>query len=49
VFVFFAFSFLGYYELTLPSKWSNKVDSASNVGGIIGIACSHAYDFVPLL
>jgi thiol:disulfide interchange protein len=38
VFVFFAFSFLGYYELTLPSKWSNKVDSASNVGGIIGIA-----------
>ena len=38
VFVFFAFSFLGYYELTLPAKWSNKVDSASNVGGIIGIA-----------
>ncbi|MEN8957969.1 MAG: protein-disulfide reductase DsbD domain-containing protein, partial [Flavobacteriales bacterium] len=38
VFVFFAFSFLGYYELTLPSKWSNKVDSASNVGGIVGIA-----------
>ena len=38
VFVFFAFSFLGYYELTLPSKWSNKVDSASNVGGVIGIA-----------
>lgn len=38
VFVFFAFSFLGYYELTLPSKWSNKVDSASNVGGVVGIA-----------
>jgi thiol:disulfide interchange protein len=37
VFVFFAFSFLGYYELTLPSKWSNKSDSASNRGGFIGI------------
>lgn len=37
VFVFFAFSFLGYYELTLPSKWSNSSDSASNKGGFIGI------------
>lgn len=37
VFVFFAFSFFGYYELTLPSKWSNKSDSASNKGGFIGI------------
>lgn len=33
----FAFSFFGYYEITLPNKWSNKMDSASNVGGIVGI------------
>lgn len=37
IFIFFAFSFFGYYELTLPSSWSNKMDSASNTGGLIGI------------
>lgn len=38
VFVFFAFSFFGYYELTLPSSWANTMDSASSkVGGVIGI------------
>lgn len=37
IFVFFAFSFFGYYELTLPASWSNKMDNASNIGGIIGI------------
>ena len=37
IFVFFAFSFFGYYEITLPASWSNKMDNASNVGGIIGI------------
>ena len=37
IFIFFAFSFFGYYELTLPSSWSNKMDSASSTGGIIGI------------
>ncbi|MBT8314219.1 MAG: hypothetical protein KJP26_07135, partial [Maribacter sp.] len=38
IFVFFAFSFFGYYELTLPSSWANKMDAASNkVGGSIGI------------
>ncbi|MGF1558016.1 MAG: cytochrome c biogenesis protein CcdA [Flavobacteriaceae bacterium] len=38
VFVFFAFSFFGYYELTLPNSWANKMDSASSkAGGIIGI------------
>jgi len=36
IFMFFAFSFFGFYELTLPSSWGNKMDSASNVGGIIG-------------
>ncbi len=38
VFVFFAFSFFGYYELTLPSSWANKMDNASSkAGGVIGI------------
>jgi len=38
IFVFFAFSFFGYYELTLPSSWANKMDSASSkAGGAIGI------------
>lgn len=37
VFIFFAFSFFGYYELTLPHAWSNKMDSASSAGGLIGI------------
>lgn len=25
IFIFFAFSFFGYYELTLPSSWANKM------------------------
>ncbi|MDP5231617.1 MAG: thioredoxin family protein [Cellulophaga sp.] len=38
IFIFFAFSFFGYYELTLPSSWANKMDSASSkAGGVIGI------------
>ncbi len=38
IFVFFAFSFFGYYELTLPSSWANKMDSASSkVGGGLGV------------
>ena len=37
VLVFFAFSFFGFYEITLPSSWGNKMDSASSVGGFIGI------------
>ncbi len=37
IFLFFAFSFFGYYELTLPSKWSNKSDKLSGVGGFLGI------------
>ncbi|MCW5515447.1 protein-disulfide reductase DsbD family protein [Muriicola sp. Z0-33] len=38
VFVFFAFSFFGYYELTLPNSWANKMDAASSkVGGGLGI------------
>ena len=37
VLVFFAGSFFGYYEITLPSSWGNKMDTASNAGGISGI------------
>ena len=37
VFVFFAFSFFGYYELTLPSSWGSASDEGSNRKGIIGI------------
>ncbi|QHI35506.1 Thiol:disulfide interchange protein DsbD [Kordia antarctica] len=38
VFVVFAFSFFGYFELTLPASWSNSLDSkANNIGGIVGI------------
>ncbi|MFK7970740.1 MAG: thioredoxin family protein [Bacteroidia bacterium] len=37
VFVFFAFSFFGYYELTLPSGFVNKISSKSSLGGFPGI------------
>jgi len=37
VFMFFAGSFFGYYELTLPDKWVNSSSSAEGVGGILGI------------
>jgi len=38
IFLFFAFSFFGYYELTLPSSWANRMDAVSTkVGGGIGI------------
>ncbi|PWH82535.1 hypothetical protein DIS18_09820 [Algibacter marinivivus] len=37
VFLFFAFSFFGFYELTLPSSWTNKTTQGENAGGIIGI------------
>lgn len=37
IFMIFAFSFFGFYEITLPSSWSNKSDRAADRGGIIGI------------
>ncbi|HET8885529.1 MAG TPA: cytochrome c biogenesis protein CcdA [Salinimicrobium sp.] len=38
IFLVFAFSFFGFYEITLPAKWSNKMDDkASSIGGVIGI------------
>ena len=36
--VVFALSFFGWFELTLPSSWSNKLDSkAGKTGGLLGI------------
>jgi len=35
--VVFAISFMGAFEIRLPSSWLNKADKASDKGGIIGI------------
>ncbi|RIA10438.1 thiol:disulfide interchange protein DsbD [Flavobacteriaceae bacterium MAR_2010_72] len=38
IFLVFAFSFFGYFELTLPASWSNALDSKANrIGGWIGV------------
>ncbi len=37
VFVVFAISFFGVFEITLPSSWANKSDSLASKGGNIGI------------
>jgi thiol:disulfide interchange protein DsbD len=37
IFLVFAFSFFGFYEITLPSSWSNKSDAMADKGGLIGI------------
>lgn len=37
IFIFFAFSFFGYYEITLPSSLTNKASKAEGVGGVLGI------------
>ena len=37
VFMLFAFSFLGAFEIQLPSSWVNKMDSQADKGGLIGI------------
>ena len=37
IFVVFAISFLGAFEITMPSKLANKVDNASNKGGFTGV------------
>ena len=37
IFVVFAFSFFGFYEIQLPSSFANKVSSAESAGGIIGV------------
>lgn len=35
--IVFAASFLGAFELTMPSSWINKADSASDRGGLLGV------------
>ena len=38
IFLVFAVSFFGYFEITLPSSWVNSMDAkASRFGGLIGI------------
>ena len=37
IFIFFAISFLGAFELRLPNSWVNKADSNADKGGLIGI------------
>ncbi len=37
VFVVFALSFFGLFEITLPSSWVNKADQQADKGGIAGI------------
>ena len=37
IFIVFAVSFFGAFEITLPSSWVNKADRASDRGGLIGI------------
>jgi thiol:disulfide interchange protein len=37
VFIVFAFSFFGYFELTLPSWIANKTDQAANKTGFVGL------------
>lgn len=37
LFILFALSFFGAFEITLPSKWINKTDKAADKGGFIGI------------
>ncbi len=37
IFMFFAFSFFGYFDITLPSSIANKSSRAEEAGGMIGI------------
>ncbi|MBT2623694.1 cytochrome c biogenesis protein CcdA, partial [Chryseobacterium sp. ISL-6] len=37
IFVVFAISFLGAFEITLPSSWLNKSDKMADKGGLLGI------------
>lgn len=37
IFLFFAFSFFGFYEITLPSSIANKSAKAEEAGGMVGI------------
>ena len=37
IFLVFAISFFGYFEITLPSSWSNRTGSGRDLGGVLGI------------
>jgi thiol:disulfide interchange protein len=37
IFIVFAFSFFGFYEITLPSSWTTKSDQMADKGGLLGI------------
>lgn len=37
IFIFFAISFFGYFEITLPSNIASKADAKSGLGSIVGI------------
>ena len=37
IFMVFAASFFGAFEITLPSKWTNKADSGSDKKGLLGV------------
>lgn len=37
IFVIFALSFFGFFEITLPSSWVNKSDQMADKGGLAGI------------
>jgi len=37
IFMVFAFSFLGAFEIRMPSKWVNNADSKADKGGLVGI------------
>jgi len=37
IFMIFAFSFLGAFEIRMPAKWVSKADNRADRGGIIGI------------
>ncbi len=37
IFVIFALSFFGYFEITLPASWSTKTDQMADKGGLLGI------------
>ena len=37
IFIVFAFSFFGYFELTLPNSWMSKTTRGESIGGVLGI------------
>ena len=37
IFLVFGFSFLGYFEITLPASWSTATDERAEKGGVLGI------------